>query len=132
MSDRAASLPRELMAPKSFHEEGLRDDQGTRFLLLDGELWFVGESMASRIVHESSPPYCEATNANAENRRDKAYMELIAWTTIHIMGKVQPVTVHGGPPVDKAAVARVAKRSIEQQHAWVRERMRIIKETPCG
>lgn len=135
MSRRIAALPQDLLtSPPVFHETGLHgeEEMGEGFYLMEGEIWTVATSLAIRIEEASSPPYCDATTPEADEARFQASMEVIAWLTARIAGGGKPSTLHGGPPgVDEEAVHALTGEPESTQRAWVRERLDIVRGTPC-
>ncbi|WP_445529982.1 hypothetical protein [Streptomyces cyslabdanicus] len=135
MARRVSELPPFIKSPSVFHEEGLKGDeaQDIDFSIFEGSMWEVADSMSIAISRASTPPFCQAANSSAEDRRMMAYFELDSWLAARISGAGQPSGIHGGPPgVDQGAIARLIKQSGPAQEDWAKKRIKVIEGTRCA
>ncbi|MCS0602515.1 ABC transporter permease [Streptomyces sp. LP11] len=134
MAARVSALPAVITSPSEFHEQGLRGGKGQDidFSIFEGSMWEVADSMSIAVSRASTPPFCQASDSGAEDRRMMAYFELDSWLAARISGAGQPSDIHGGPPgVDQKAIARLIKRPEPAQENWAKKRIKVIKDTPC-
>ncbi|MGW5477922.1 ABC transporter permease [Streptomyces sp. NPDC004008] len=135
MARRVSELPPVIKSPPVFYEQGLRGGRGqdTDFSIFEGSMWEVADSMSIAVSRASTPPFCQAANNSAEDRRTMAYFELDSWLAARISGAGQPSDIHGGPPgVDQRAIARLIERPDQVQRDWAEKRIKVIEGTRCA
>lgn len=136
MANRLAAMPTGLVTlPRVFYERGLRPGRTyyySDFLIIEGSTWSVSPSMSGAIMSATLPSLCNASGVTSDNVRQTALFNLDAWLQVRANGEGQPSTVHGGPPIDLHAVARLAASPDATQARWVREQLSTIRATPCA
>jgi hypothetical protein len=136
MSQRLSQLPQGLFTrPAVFHETGTdpQGDDGNGFYVREGEMWELATGLALRTYDSSAAPYCDAVSDQASDARQVATWEVIVWLTAYLTDGPKPETVHGGAGafIDEPAIFELIDEPKETQYAWVAERLRTVRETPC-
>lgn len=141
MTDRLSSLPSDLFTvPTTFFEQGLRP--GTEpgvfnsddFFIIEGSPWSVSATLASDVYNASFADLCLP-----DDYRNKAYAkifkasdEISYWLESRAVGPGTPPDFEdSGFGVDVNEVYAMVKAPEAEQLAWVKERVKILRNAPC-
>ncbi len=125
-------------APPAFAEEGLPQPEDLYVLNGSGMPgfrlppdWMVIYGMALEVETRTVGNACMPNDREQAHQHTIASYELTEWLTRLAADGPQPADVHGGPPIDTAAIDALRTRPMAEQLAWAHTRLRTLTSSPC-
>ena len=138
--ERLAELHRHgFAAPPRFAEAGLPQPESLEVITWSGGPagltlppdWLAMEAMAREVKSRTTGDVCPPKDASVADAFTVASWSLTAWLTRVAASSSQPGDLHGGPPIDVAAIDRLREQPLADQLAWADEQVRILTASPC-
>lgn len=134
MAERIAALPPgTYTAPERIEQLGVSDSPDAPAFALEGDRWFLADSLAG-ILATHSGRYCTPVDDAAAAASSAEYFTALEWLAARIHGGPRPAHVHStiDDVVDLEEIARVLNQPDPEQAAWVSDRLTRMERACVG